>query len=122
MPEERHNLSILQPENLSPDPKGELRKIMSASRSSGSSANFPLSRSDSKASVTKASKTSLMKKGTNYKFKLGDLAKYSAKLRVKDIDWKFHKSSLGKDILPAEERAKRLKHESYLYKLAKKLK
>lgn len=41
---------------------------------------------------------------------------------MKDLNWKFARSSLGKEILKPEDRKARLKKESYLNKLAKKLK
>ena len=49
-----------------------------------------------------------MKKGIDYKFKLQDLAKYSSKLRFKDINWTLKKSALGKVIPTDVEREKYL--------------
>ena len=37
-----------------------------------------------------------MHKALSYNFKLNDLNKYSSKLRMKDLDWKFDTTVLGK--------------------------
>ena len=47
-----------------------------------------------------------MNKALSYNFKLNDLNKYSSKLRMKDLDWKFPTTILGKmrsDDLVSEE-------------------
>jgi len=81
-----------------------------------------MNKNDSKGSfTTKESAAALMKKAIAYKFNLKDLNKYSSKLRVTDLNWKYRRSSLGKEILAPDERKTRLKKESYLNKLMKSL-
>lgn len=54
----------------------------------------------------------LMKQGLGYKFKLDDLAKYSQKLKYKDLT--FKKSALGRVIPDMDDREKRLARISLL--------
>lgn len=73
-----------------------------------------------KAQVSKGDR--LKAKGLAYKFKLGDIGKYSSTLKYKDINWKIKMSALGKKIPDIKERKKILMKGSAFNKLLSVLK
>ena len=59
----------------------------------------------------------MYEKAKNYKFKLDDINKYSMNLKVRDMNWKFQRSAMGKIIPNSDARSKRLQKAAFLNRL-----